>query len=193
MEVFSSISPARSGWIAPGRIGFMSTQRRENRPNPATESFRGGLRSISNPMADPGRREIRNASRPSGRPESDGYTQIPVAQFKHVHVNGTAVPPVDLAILHDEKSKSFGPPTARSLQSDCSNTAQRSNTARRGTAIVGLVPKGTCHGWSPSRASRQEANLHDSLQHSPQTGLPIRSSLPVLRVPIRLCRGYRQH
>lgn len=28
---FSSISPAWSRWIAPGRIGFMSTQRRENR------------------------------------------------------------------------------------------------------------------------------------------------------------------
>ena len=30
-EVVFSISPARSGWIAPGRIGFMSTQRRECR------------------------------------------------------------------------------------------------------------------------------------------------------------------
>ena len=29
-EEFSSISPARSRWIAPGRIGFMSTQRRED-------------------------------------------------------------------------------------------------------------------------------------------------------------------
>ena len=28
---FSSTSPAWSGWIASGRIGFMSTQRRENR------------------------------------------------------------------------------------------------------------------------------------------------------------------
>ena len=29
---FSSISPAWSRWIAPGRTGFMSTQRRDNRP-----------------------------------------------------------------------------------------------------------------------------------------------------------------
>jgi hypothetical protein len=38
--LFSSISPARSGWIAPGRIGFMSTQRRDNRNTPATDICR---------------------------------------------------------------------------------------------------------------------------------------------------------
>ena len=35
--LFSSISPARSGWIAPGRIGFMSTQRRDCRNSSATD------------------------------------------------------------------------------------------------------------------------------------------------------------
>ena len=34
----SSTSPAWSRWIAPGRIGFMSTQRREFRPSPAVRS-----------------------------------------------------------------------------------------------------------------------------------------------------------
>jgi hypothetical protein len=160
----------------------MSTQRRENRPNPATKSFRGRLRSIFNPKADTGRREIRNASRPSGRQEHDGFTQIPVAQFKHVHASGTAAQPVDLALFHNEKLNSFGTPAAPSLQSDYSNTP-----------LVRLVPKGTCRGWSPSGAGRQEANLHDTrLQFLPLASLPIQSHLPVLRVSIRLCRGYRQ-
>jgi len=37
----SGISPAWSRWIAPGRIGFMSTQRREDRAAPATAAGRG--------------------------------------------------------------------------------------------------------------------------------------------------------
>jgi hypothetical protein len=48
-HLFSSISPARSGWIAPGRIGFMSTQRRENRSTPATGACRRGPRYRSRP------------------------------------------------------------------------------------------------------------------------------------------------
>jgi hypothetical protein len=176
------MSPARSGWIAPGRIGFMSTQRRENRPYPATKSFRGGLRSISNPMADPGRREIRNASRPHGRQERNGYIQIPVAQFRHVHASGTAAQSVDLALFHNEKSKSYGTPAALSLQSDCNKTP-----------LAMLVPGGTCRGWSPSGARRHNANLHDiRLLDLPLMGLPIQSPLPILRASIRLCRGYRQ-
>jgi hypothetical protein len=160
----------------------MSTQRRENRPYPATKSFRGGLRSISNPMADTGRREIRNASRPHGRQERNGFTQIPVAQFKHVHASGTAAPPVDLALFHNEKSKSYGTPAALSLQSD-----------RNKTPLVMLVPRGTCRGWSPSGAGRHHANLHDlQLLDLPLMGLPIQSPLPILRASIRLCRGYRQ-
>jgi hypothetical protein len=159
----------------------MSTQRRENRPNPATKSFRGGLRSISNPMADTGRRAIRSASRPFGRQEHDGFTQIPVAQFKHMHTSGTAAQPVDLALFHNEKS--FGTQAAPSLQSDYSNTP-----------LARLVPKGTGRGWSPSGAGRQEANLHGlMLQFLLPASLPIQSLLPVLRVSIRLCRGYRQH
>jgi hypothetical protein len=176
------MSPARSGWIAPGRIGFMSTQRRENRPTPATKSSRGERRYISNPTAGIGRRVIRNASRPTGRLERNGCTRIPVAQFRHVHASGTAAPPVDLALFHNEKSKSFGTPAALSLQSDCINIS-----------LVRLVPKRTCLGWSPSGAVRHHANLHDSaLRCLPLTSLPIQSPLTVLRVSIRLCRGYRQ-
>jgi hypothetical protein len=176
------MSPARSGWIAPGRIGFMSTQRRENRPYPATKSFRGGLRSISNPMADTGRREIRNASRPHGRQERDGYSQIPVAQFSPVHASGIAAQPVDLAFFHNENSKSYGTPAALSLQSDCNKTS-----------LVRFVPRGTCRGWSPSGAGRHNANPHKlpSLV-LPLMGLPIQSPLPILRASIRLCRGYRR-
>jgi hypothetical protein len=176
------MSPARSGWIVPGRIGFMSTQRRENRPTLATQSFRGGLRSISNPMAITGRREIRNTSRPTGRQERNGNIQIPVAQFKHVHASGIAAQPANLALLHNEKSKSFWTPAALSLQSDSNNTP-----------LVKLVPKRTCRGWSPSGAGRHRANLHDSLvQLLLHTSLPIQSPPPVQRVSIRLCRGYRQ-
>jgi hypothetical protein len=155
----------------------MSTQRRENRPTPATESFRGERRSISNPVADTGCREIRNASRPPGRLERNGHNQIPVVQFNHVHASGTAAQPVNLVLHHNEKSKSFGTPAALSLQLDRSNTP-----------LVGLVPKGTCRGWSPSGAGRHDTRL----QCLPLTGLPIQFPLPVLRVSIRLCRGYRQ-
>ena len=41
---FSSISPAWSGWTAPGRIGFMSTQRRDGRSAPTTEIGRRSTR-----------------------------------------------------------------------------------------------------------------------------------------------------
>jgi hypothetical protein len=40
----ASISPAWSGWIAPGRIGFMSTQRRDGRWAPTTETGRRSMR-----------------------------------------------------------------------------------------------------------------------------------------------------
>jgi len=160
----------------------MSTQRRENRPYPATKSFRGGLRSISNPMADTGLREIRNASRPAGRQERDGYTKIPVARFEHVHASGTAAQPVDLALFQNDKSKSYGTPAALSLQSDCSNTL-----------LVRSVPRGTCRSWSPFGAGRHQENLHATpVQLSPLMSLPIQSPLPILPVSIRLCRGYRQ-
>ena len=176
------MSPARSGWIAPGRIGFMSTQRRENRPTLATESFRGGLRSISNPMAITGRRHIRNASRPTGRQERNGYLPTPVAQFEYVDASGTAAPPANPALFHNEESKSFWTPAALSLQSDCINTP-----------LVKFVPKGTGRGSSPSGAGRHHAELHDlRMRLLPLTSLPIQSTLPALRVSIRPCRGYRQ-
>ena len=41
---FSRFSPAWSRWIAPGRIGFMSTQRRDGRSAPTTETGRRSLR-----------------------------------------------------------------------------------------------------------------------------------------------------
>jgi hypothetical protein len=39
-----SISPAWSRWIAPGRIGIMSTQRRDGRSAPTTETGRRSMR-----------------------------------------------------------------------------------------------------------------------------------------------------
>jgi hypothetical protein len=44
---YSSISPAWSRWIAPGRIGIMSTQRRDSRWAPTTEAGRRGMRHDS--------------------------------------------------------------------------------------------------------------------------------------------------
>jgi hypothetical protein len=41
---FSGISPAWSRWIAPGRIGFMSTERRDGRSAPTTAAGRRSLR-----------------------------------------------------------------------------------------------------------------------------------------------------
>jgi len=41
---FSRFSPAWSRWIAPGRIGFMSTQRRKGRSTPTTETGRRSTR-----------------------------------------------------------------------------------------------------------------------------------------------------
>ena len=41
---FSRISPAWSRWIARGRIGFMSTQRRDGRSAPTTETGRRSMR-----------------------------------------------------------------------------------------------------------------------------------------------------
>jgi hypothetical protein len=41
---FSRITPAWSRWIAPGRIGIMSTQRRDSRWAPTTEIGRRSLR-----------------------------------------------------------------------------------------------------------------------------------------------------
>ena len=170
-EVFSSISPARSGWIAPGRIGFMSKQRRENRPTPATESLRGWRRFISRPAAATGRGSIRNGSRPAGRLERNGCNEIPMARVDFVNASGTAAPPASLASFHNGTVISLEAPAATSLQSDSN------------TLLVGLVPTRTCRGRSPYRAGRHDIRpLH-----------PNRSPLPVLRVSIHPCRGYRQH
>ena len=167
----------RSAWIAPGRIGFMSTQRREIRPTPATGNLRGVRRSISNPAADNGSREFRNASRPAGRPGRYGYMLISLAASDLMRAGGIAAPPVDLALLHNGIMMTLGVPAAPSLQSDCCNTLP-----------VGLVPEGTCSGRSPHRAGRHESG---SLYLCP-TGLPNQSALPFQRVSIRPCRRRRQ-
>jgi hypothetical protein len=78
---FSSISPARSGWIAPGRIGFMSTQRRENRPTQVTESHRGGPFRRQSLYRTTDRKERANGSAKDG--------QIPVARFGDSNAGGT--------------------------------------------------------------------------------------------------------
>ncbi len=174
-EVFSSISPARSGWIVPGRIGFMSTQRRENRSTQATKSFRGGRRLISTPEAITSQRDFLSVLRPSGRLERDGYKLIPVARFIELRSSGMAAQPVDLAFFHNEKWISLGTPAATSLQSDSS------------TPLVRLVPRGTCRGWSPRRAERHDTRpLRIRL-----TSLPNLSPFPAPHVSILPCRGYR--
>lgn len=174
---FSSISPARSGWITPGRIGFMSTQRRESRSTPATESLRGGSWFVSNPAVHHCSGEFRSASRPAGRLERDGQNQIPVARFKHVNASGNAAPPVDLAFHHDEELISLGTPAATSLQSDCCSKTP-----------AGLAPLGARRGWSPLGARR-----HDTRSlHLRPSGVPNQSHLSILRVSIRLCRRCRQ-
>ena len=155
----------------------MSTQRRENRPAPARESLRGRSRSISSLAANEVCGGFRSASRSIGRLERTGNIQIPVASFDHVHASGTAAPPVALVYLHNEKAKTLGTPAATSLQSDFSSTLP-----------VWLVAFGTCRGWPPLRAERHDAR-------SPRkrlTGLPNQTPLPVLRVSIQPCRGYRQ-
>jgi len=155
----------------------MSTQRRENRPTPATKSFRGRCRSISSLAAANGCEGFRSASRPTGRPERIGSIQIPMAQFHFVHASGTAAPPVDLVHLHNELANTLGTPAATSLQSDCNSTP-----------LVGLVAVGTCRGCSLNRAER-----HDT--RSPRkrpAGLPNQTPLPVLRASIQPCRGCRQ-
>jgi hypothetical protein len=156
----------------------MSTQRRENRPTPATESLRGRVRLISTPVAFEGRRGFRDVSRLVGRRERDGYNKIPVAQFDLVHASGVAAPPVDLALLHNANRISLGTPAAPSLQADCSNTS-----------LVEQVPRGTCCGRSPQRAGRHDT----SLLRLRLTGFSEQSPFPILRVSIPPCRGYRQH
>jgi len=177
-EVFSSISPAWSGWIAPGRIGFMSTQRMEIRSTPAIFRFRRVSRDISNPEADHGFRKTRFASRPEGRPECDGMTQTPVAQAEVAQAIGISAPPVELVPFHRLPENVLEAPAATSLQSD--------NVY---TPFAGIVPPGTCRSLSPQLARRCAA----STQHLHSASFPNRSALPVLRVSIRHCRGYRQH
>lgn len=175
---FSSISPARSGWIAPGRIGFMSTQRRENRSTPATKRFRGEGWFVSNPAVHHDRGRLRNASRPAGRLERDGQNQNSMAQFKQVRATGNAAPPVDLAFHHTEELISLGTPAATSLQSDCCN-----NT------LAGLAPLGARRGQPPLGA-----RCHDTRSlHLRPSGVPNQSHLSILRVSIRPCRVCRQH
>jgi len=155
----------------------MSTQRRENRPTPATENFRGECRSSYNSAAVTGSGGFRNASRPTGRMERDGIIQISMAHFECVHASEIAAPPVDLVHLHNEKMMALGTPAVTSLQSDRSNTL-----------LVGLVPDGTCRGRSPYRAERHDTrSLRMHL-----TGLPNQTPLPALCVSIQPCRGYRQ-
>jgi len=149
----------------------MSTQRRKDRSNPATQIDRRAGWDISNPSASHGRGEIRNALRPAGRSECDGLIQVPVAQAEVAHATGTAASPVDLASFQNEATLSEAP-AANSLQSDMNDTL-----------FVGYVPKGTCRGVRPRAALAQ---------HLPPANLPNRTTLPILRVSILSCRRYRQ-
>lgn len=174
-QVFRRPGP---GWIAPGRIGFMSTQRRENHPTLATKDVRGVCWSISTPRAHAGYGDFRNASRPAGRIERVGSTKTPVAQFDHRHATGTAAPPVGLAFLRNGREISLGTPAAPSLLSDCRNTL-----------VVSQASKEVCHGRSPYWAERRESQP----QRLRLRGFSNQSPFPVLRDSIPPSRGYRQH
>ena len=150
----------------------MSTQRMEDRSTPATYSTRGVSWDISNPEAGHGFRKTRNASRPDGRLECDGFTRTPVAQVEVAHATGDSAPPVQLASFHNESGNLLEAPAVRSLQSDSND----------------VLFAGTCRSLSPRGARRAAA----SQQISP-ANFPNQTTLPVLRVSIRLCRGYRQH
>lgn len=150
----------------------MSTQRMENRSNPAMGSIRGAGWDISNPEAGHGFRETRYASRPEGRLECDGFTKTPVAQVEVAHAIRDSAPPVRLASFHNESGNPLEDPAVTSLQSDSNDT----------------LFAGTCRSQSPQGARRAAAS-----QQSSPASFPNQTTLPVLRVSIRLCRGYRQH
>jgi hypothetical protein len=150
----------------------MSTQRMENRSTPATYSTRGVGWDISNPETGHGFRGTRYASRPEGRPECDGFTKTPVAQVEVAHATGNSAPPVKLASFHNESGNLLETPAVTSLQSDSNDT----------------LFAGTCRSLSPEGARRAAAS-----QQSNPASFPNQTTLPVLRVSIRLCRGYRQH
>lgn len=150
----------------------MSTQRMENRSTPETYSTRGVSWDISRPEAGHGFRRTRYASRPEGRLECDGFKEAPVAQVEHAHATGGSAPPVRLASFHDESGNPLVAPAVTSLQSDSNDT----------------LFAGTCRSQSPRGARRAAAS-----QQSNPASFPNQTTLPVLRVSIRLCRGYRQH
>lgn len=150
----------------------MSTQRMENRSTLATYSTRGVSWDISNPEAVNGLRGTRCASRPEGRLECDGFTMSPVAQVEFAHATGSPARPVQLAPFHNESGNPLEAPALTSLQSDSNDT----------------LFAGTCRSLSPHGARRAAAS-----QQSNPASFPNQTTLPVLRVSIRLCRGYRQH
>jgi hypothetical protein len=125
--VFSSISPARSGWIArPAGQGFMSTQRRENRWRPTGCKERAGSYRLSSLAF--------------------------FALYALAHATGLTAPPGFFsAWLHPIDKvgalwASLGAPVwlaTNSLQSDYRNTQ-----------LVRLVPSNTRLGFPPPGGSR---------------------------------------
>jgi hypothetical protein len=164
----------------------MSTQRREDRPTPATRNIRGVHRYISNPAAVNGPREFRSASRPSGRPERDGYTLISTVASDLVPAGGIAAPPVELALLYNGIMMPLGVPAAPSLQSDCCNKTTRW-ACSRGNLPWLVAPQ----GWTPRNRIAVSSSNGSSESICPALPARLHPSLP--RVPAALsCRTERQ-
>jgi hypothetical protein len=164
------LEPAWSGWIAPGRIGFMSTQRRENRPTLTTETSHPHAKEQRTLLAESGIRGPQRGWWPTGwmgRAEDFGSKcQIQTARIHHAPVSGGAARPASPAWFQPRWL------ATHTLQSDRCNTQ-----------LVRLVPLAIRRG-SP-RCAQEPFGLR-------LTDLPNISPLPVLRVSIHPCRGYRQ-
>ncbi len=165
-ERFLGITPARSLWIAPGRIGFMSTQRREGRWR---------LARCMDRAAASGHRASACYAR-DFHAFAGGRTARPriAARF---HPSGKSLSPGTPEWFHpSDGSPSPGTPdgmATNSLQSDC-----------RTLELVRLIGCGS----PPVRDGRRADAVTQAFLRSSFPPIP---RLPVLRVSIRPVRGYR--
>ncbi len=117
-RTFFEYSPARSRWIAPGRIGFMSTQRRQGQPTPTTKNCR------SSRQAEKACWELRGPKRPLCSMDRAGVA-TPFARQLRGHAGGQAVQPRTSAEFHLSDGNllpgSRNDAAAISLQLDCRN------------------------------------------------------------------------
>jgi hypothetical protein len=148
----------------------MSTQRRENRPTPTTETCHPHAKELKALLAESGNRGPQRVWWPTGwmgRAEDFGSKcQIQTARIHHAPVGGGAARPGIPAWFQPAWL------ATHTLQSDCCNTQ-----------LVRLAPLAKRRG-SP-RCAQKPFGLR-------LTDLPNLSPLPVLRASIPPCRGYRQ-